>query len=383
VRIPQVRTRAASIALTVSTVAAATAALLVAPFTTAASNADTLAPTVTSAYCGHDTWAVSVTPAAGFDPLTATAAQLNANGFPERPRASDRHEYAQWRSFATRHAAEKTSCSGVTSEPAAHAGPSRPARPSRSAGPARLASTSTVQHAYWSGYGASGTYSDIEAEWDIPTVAATSLSHVASATWVGIGTGFARNTPLLQAGTWSDPGQAPLLFYEVVPEQGIQKLTNYHPAAKDLVGVHITEYQGFKPAGCTALACGSFHIWDTTQNVNNTYVVGGSWGNSSTANWIYERPCVDNSAGQCEIQALADAAPSFTEAQAVTGGSWHPLGALSGLGENVSIYTMYDCANQQWTFPELAHPWSIGGGGSDFTFEWLAYGTAQACHAPL
>ena len=66
-------------------------------------------------------------------------------------------------------------------------------------------------------------------------------------------------------------------------------------------------------------------------------------------------------------------------AQAVTGGSWHPLGAPSGLGSTVSIFDVYNWTNQQLTSQEIAHPWSIGDGGYEFTFQWLAYGTADAC----
>jgi hypothetical protein len=40
---------------------------------------------------------------------------------------------------------------------------------------------------------------------------------------------------------------------------------------------------------------------------------------------------------------------------------------------------MYNCTNQELTSEELAHPWSIGDGGYDFSSQWLAYGTADAC----
>jgi hypothetical protein len=40
---------------------------------------------------------------------------------------------------------------------------------------------------------------------------------------------------------------------------------------------------------------------------------------------------------------------------------------------------MYNCTNQKLTSEELAHPWSIGDGGYDFSSQWLDYGTANAC----
>ena len=49
--------------------------------------------------CGGGVSAVTVRPAAGFHPLTATPAQLTANGLPLRP--AGRTELAAWRKFVT------------------------------------------------------------------------------------------------------------------------------------------------------------------------------------------------------------------------------------------------------------------------------------------
>src|ERR1700729_1685615 len=49
--------------------------------------------------CGGGVSAVTVRPAAGLHPLTATPAQLTANGLPLRP--TGRTELAAWRKFVT------------------------------------------------------------------------------------------------------------------------------------------------------------------------------------------------------------------------------------------------------------------------------------------
>lgn len=54
-------------------------------------------------------------------------------------------------------------------------------------------------------------------------------------------------------------------------------------------------------------------------------------------------------------------------------------GRTEGIGYTATIYSMYNCTNQELTSEELAHPWSIGDGGYDFSSQWLAYGTADAC----
>ena len=114
------------------------------------------------------------------------------------------------------------------------------------------------------------------------------------------------------------------------------------------------------------------HVWDTTTGFNNDYVVGGDWGNDGHVEWIYERPCI-NYDGGCWIQYLADAAPSFTEAQAViTNVQWYPLGDLP----NVAL-DMTNCAETQ----VLAEPGSISSSGYNFSTTYLHHGDSYECTA--
>ena len=66
---------------------------------------------VVDAYCGEGWTAVTIVPAAGFDPLTATDDQLEANGLPPRP--TDAADLATWTRFVTGRVHQDSSGCGV------------------------------------------------------------------------------------------------------------------------------------------------------------------------------------------------------------------------------------------------------------------------------
>jgi hypothetical protein len=359
------KARIFSILLTFSALSVAAATLTSVPSAKAASDPDSLAPQVSSVYCGNNTWALSVTPARGFSPLTATAAQLKANGFPDAPATTDGRAYSQWRAYAARYHGEKGTC-----PPAAKSG-QWPA--------ISMAEKSTD----WAGYQVTGqVYSDVEASWSVPWALETAGTNTYSASWVGIGQGTSRSDPLVQAGTVSDYDDTTVtgqyaLWYEVFPEAAPVPLDGVSPG--DSVGAHITWYLG-QIAGCTAPACATIHVWDYSQSpdFNSTYIVGGSWINDQHAEWIFERPCaLDSTTGKCWFHFLDDAPPKFAAAQVGYGGKWYPAGSTNTSVVNRTEIDMYNCA----LTTKLAWPTGLATNGSQFGFGVSgSVGDSHACY---
>ncbi len=349
-----------------------------APGAAASVNPDTLKPTVTSAYCGHGISAVSVTPARGFNPLTATAAELEANGYPARPAASRAPDVATWRTFVARHKAEKSACNSFRPSDISHQASVSP--------PVTESSASTN----WAGYEAgNATYTDIEAQWELPPIAKTTNVIADSASWVGIGTGTNSQSALVQAGSESDMFSSLAnnysLWFEVYPEEASQQL-KVAVKATDLVGVRITDgpHQQYgcnnvdctSYATCTAATCALIHIWDPARNFDESYEVGGDWSNQGHVEWIYERPCDTSQPKSSCLPYLADAAPDFSQAEAVIAGAWYPLGKLgsgSGTGTSVDDIRMTDCKGTT----VLAAPGQAY--SSTFGVTWDAYGDDYDC----
>ena len=145
------------------------------------------------------------------------------------------------------------------------------------------------------------------------------------------------------------------LWLEVYPNQPTEIIVDSNVAAGDNVGVHVT-YRAK-----TAV----FHIVDTTKGFNQHYTVSGSFSNDGHAEFVYERPSLNNG-----LPYLADAPPAFTGAQATIGSTWHPLGALSRYA-----YDMYNCANNQ----EMAFPGGISANGYSFGESFVSFGDNFAC----
>jgi hypothetical protein len=349
-------------------------------------NPDAITPSFTAAYCGNDIWAVSITPARSFNPLTATAAQLEVNGYPPRPAASNRHGLGSWQKFTAAHRGNRTSCD-LRHLPATASA----ATPAAAAIPASY-NSSAIQSPIWSGYAAwDEGFTDVEASWVYPPAISGTPSTALSSTWVGLGN--ATTSPLLQAGTESDANGNDYLFFEVYPDQGIQELMatptgGYEPQQGQTISVHVGSYTGLEPTGCSDkfcltnttcvdTTCVDFHISDLDLGLNAYYVEGtpNGWDISNTAEWIYERTSVNGYPG-----FLANARPTFTSAQAAYSGAWHTLAAMkSGTGVVVRGYTMWDCVGSgTLQAPELASPNPISA-ASSFSENWGASGHNNQC----
>jgi hypothetical protein len=313
-------------------------------------NPNTVRPQISRTYCGHGVWVVSTFPAKGFNPLTATTAELNANNYPLRPPASKKSEYAQWKKFAVKPAATRSSC------PRAPRGTAAEGK--------RLYGTDTA----WSGYVVhNDTFTDAEAEWTLPSVSGVAGTDDYSFSWVGLGLGENDTDALIQAGSESNYLNGTdqyELWYEVFPQENSQPLTNASPG--DLVGAHVS---------IASNGIAEFHVWDDTSGYNEEIYYPGSFVNDGHAEWIYERPCFENSGGtECVVSYLADAAPTFTQAQAaVSGVGWLSLGALDNYTQ-----TMYNCPGTQ----VLALPGGITGNGLTYSDTYEHHGDDD-CQATI
>jgi len=374
---------------TVVAIAATVPAALAATATQAAAvGIDALAPSVSRTYCGNDIWAVSVTPARGFNPLTATAAQLESNGYPAKPSSANARGLAQWRSFATSHPSEKTSCD---------------LRRTTTAATSMNHSDPETTTANWAGYVVyGGAFTEIEGEWTYTPAPATATS-MHSVSWVGLGPGDLCPAgvpcyPLVQAGSDSSTGaDGSDLWFEVVPFSAKLdlELSNgqiFVPQDLDIIAVHIAVYNDTVETGCsnqactatatcTAEACGLIHVSDLTQDFNESYEVGGDWQNGGQAEWIYERPCIGPAGSStCELQSLADAPPTFSDAEAlVDGGSWQSIGTLYSTASPYAVQPveMVDCSSADST-PDLAAP-VIPPSGSTITINFMHHGLVDTC----
>jgi hypothetical protein len=314
-------------------------------------NLDTVAPRITRTYCGHNIWSISTTPVTGFSPLTATAAELNANNYPLRPARSNAKAYAQWKRFVASPEATRSSCAGLRQS---NRSGSSLANSAVSANGAIAASENT----HWAGNVVhDNTYSDVEADWTLPFASGVSGTNDYSSSWVGIGLGNSSKFPLMQAGTesdWLNGTQHYYFWIEVFPEENqVIKDGNVHGG--DAVGAHVT-YTTSGP---------KFHIWDTTRSLNANYQVTGSWDNDGHAEWIYERTRING-----KFPFLADAAPTFTQTQATVAGAQFPLGQLPHVALN-----MFNCPESQ----EIAGALGISANGLSFATKYLHHGDQNQC----
>jgi hypothetical protein len=289
----------------------------------------------------------------GFNPLTATVAELNANNYPARPARRNVSAYAQWKRFAVKPAATRSSCAGLhqASRNVSGLGQARAA----AAQPADTTAPSPSQN--WAGYVAhNNTYSDALAEWTLPTATGVSGTDDYSSSWVGIGLGNSSPDPLMQAGSESDWLNGTPQYYmwlQVFPEESKQQIVDFGVNGGDAVGVHVT-YTTSGP---------EFHLWDTTRSFNKQFQVGGSWKNDGHAEWIYERTAINK-----EYPYLADAAPTFTSAQATVAGAQFPLDELPSVPLD-----MYNCPETQ----VIADPGAIS--GESFAEHYLHHGDQNQC----
>jgi len=185
-----------------------------------------VAPTFIDQSCGDGQAAITTVTAKGFDPLTASASELEANNYPPRPARSDPQDYATWKKLVLSPSATVSTCA-ETSE--------------RTAGRPVMTAATTWAPA-WSGYQtADGGFSDVEAEWHLPAVHGSGSKNSYSSTWVGLGDGYPGDQ-LIQAGTesdWVQGGPLYSLWWEIYPGDGnAQVVTNasrWHALSSELL----------------------------------------------------------------------------------------------------------------------------------------------------
>jgi hypothetical protein len=234
--------------------------------------------------CGGGVSAVTVQPPAGFNPLTATPAQLAANDLPLRP--AGRIQLAAWRRFVTGGVrAARTTCvfAPVTpsSAPRSIVGDAKPqsivgdAKPQSIVGDARAQSIvgdtrpalgtlrppATAPRPSAGGNRATaGTRTVVYGTWRVtrpkndPTAAASS--------WAGIGLGRAGD-PLVQAGSSAGGYFGPYLWWRMVPQRPNEQRISLNTAPGDTVYVRIQLLRGRA----------SVTIRDETTGAGGTYVV--------------------------------------------------------------------------------------------------------------
>jgi hypothetical protein len=230
--------------------------------------------------CGAGVSAVNVRLPAGFDPLTATPAQLAANDLPLRP--TGRVQLAAWRKFVTGGVrAARTTCvfAAVTpasaprsivgdakpssivgdAKPASIVGDAKQANPQSIVGDGQQASPQSIVGDATLALGtltppakaprpspggnraSAATSTVVYGTWRVtrpkhdPTAAWSS--------WAGIGHGRAGN-PLVQAGSSAGGYFGPYLWWRVAPQRPNEQRISLDTAAGDTVYVHIQLLRG-------------------------------------------------------------------------------------------------------------------------------------------
>jgi hypothetical protein len=324
--------------------------------------------------CGGGVQEIFFRPAPGFDPLTATDAELVANGLPIRP--SDAADMAAWRSMVTAPARPPGRTCVLGKGPATTGGAavggasvgSAAARPAVGALGARVS-----QSVNWAGYVATGhTYEDVYGYWAIPDVGSDPPSfEAASSQWVGIGQGGRSGLPLVQTGTEADinvggPGPTYYMWWEVVPNSAYHHIIDLGVTVRDgnrmYAHVHLSRNDAYLTLDDLTDRAGltfRFNPGRTTINPDGT------------AEWIVERT---ENAVLGIFPPLARSTVTFAAAQA----SGIRL-SRRGVGTVPRFAVdMYNCTNP---IRELAQTLGISGGGTQFEVKWLRYGHADRANS--
>jgi hypothetical protein len=351
---------AAAVALSAGTsVASATAGTV---------NPDTLTPKVTTLNCGHGVTSEAFRLPKGFNPLTATNAELLANNLPPPP--SGAHRYAIWKKFVEGEASGRYHTAPTCSFKHGHRGtPGSPTRgQAEHANRAHAVPQQTVSEqdsGNWAGNVATdNAYFDTYGTYQVP-IAGGNGGIYESSSWVGEGLGTSNSDALVQAGTESDftfgVGFRYDMWWEVFPELSQQVLsTNVEPG--DTIWVHI-HYENAGSATMTVL----------DENRGEVFIV--LYKNpvitpDDTAEWILER----TDTGGTYPMLPNYSTTTFTGAEANYG-----LGP-TGVGNlDRTFYRMYNCQSTG-VDTQLAAPGPIGSNGTSFTDNFENNGIASpAC----
>jgi hypothetical protein len=287
-------------------------------------------------------------PAADFDPLTATNAELTANGLPTRPAASD---YATWIAYVT----------SKTKHPESHCPTRQAAHREHGPGPLTSAATPPATHTHydsrnWAGYLVNGhTYYDSDATWSVPAAGGPSNGARAySSSWVGVGLGQTPGGALVQAG--SDSNAQPTGFYdiwwEVYPETSSRLISDdVYPGNLIYARMHFVK------------GTAEMTVIDESSGAGGTYTYSNPIITpDGHAEWIYERTEEGST-----LPLLANATTKFSGAQA--GGAGVAMTNLTALPYYAAV--MANCTNG----PDIRLASPSLNSASSFTDQWLNFGT--------
>ncbi|HET9102408.1 MAG TPA: G1 family glutamic endopeptidase [Solirubrobacteraceae bacterium] len=260
------------------------------------------------------------TPPAGFNPSTATDAQLKEYGLPPRP--ADASGQAAWdasvgKASATNPAPFLTELPGVSAD--------------------------TVNLANWSGYavsGANGTYNQSSSEWYEPQYGSSVCSGASAVIWDGIG-GYGGGT-LGQDGTlYNVPGASNHgAWSEVYPNQNIVPQFLLSTPGSQFIAE--TQWTG---------SAWHFYMQDTASGNSLSYNVNINAYSGQSAEAIGERPTINGS-----LSPLANFGTlSFTKSTA--NGTSLDQYSPSGVRHGVHMYN-------SGTGHYLAEPGNIGSNGA-------------------
>ena len=338
-----------------------TATLVVGAVTSPAAHAtvnpNTFAPTTRRHDCGNHISAVSVVPHAGFNPLTATAAQLIANHLPTRP--SGAKNLAIWKHYVTTPKPSAPSC-------AVRAGHRNTglesAQRHRPTGMVRPDGAQSNEHsANWAGNVVDDeTYTDAYTYFNVPRAEGTASADYYKSFWDGVGQGDSSSQPMAQGGVEADfTGDAAhyYLWWQFVPQMASQNVISYDVGYGDLIYVHSHLSQNDD----------WIYIINETRGYSGTYSYNTSgFGPDGTAEWILERTQEGN-----DFPRLSTGAGTFNSADVkATSLAYTAITSLPHYYDS-----MWNCTNGP--DEELAYPGSINSSGG-YTVYTDHYGSPTA-----
>jgi hypothetical protein len=281
-------------------------------------------------------------PAPGFDPLTASAAELDENGFPPRP--TDAELLARYK-----HVFRRVQGRFRYIEPTFRVNRGKSSDPRRGKGGGSSDN--------WSGgvvYAAAGqSFRSVQGSWVVPNVyptASTSQWYECS-TWIGLdGDG---SDDVCQAGvacdvfgTRSSPLEPPTIYpwHQWYPGPQVQ-ITNLLVSAGDFLTMTLSTSSG---AGSTSA---TVYILNITTGVGMSYVISAPLGTQlagNSAEWIVEAPTV----GGVE-QVLADYGEVFFSCCVAYPSSGFGV-IQGGTGSSIDMFQGgFDVSSGAWASPQI------------------------------
>jgi hypothetical protein len=258
-------------------------------------------------------------PPAGFDPSTASAAQLDQYGFPPQPK--DPAALAGWQALMS-------AWTGAAAAPPFLA--------------ETTATSDTVTKTNWSGYavtGPSGQFTQASANYDEPTFGSSRCSTNSETTWAGIG-GFSSNSALGQDGT----------AHNVVGLANHQAWWEVLPGVA-MTAINLTTAAGHNFFASTRRITGGYQFFVEDEATGSSQALNVMINNYSgtSAEAIAERPNIGGLTNLSNFGTL-----TFTQSLANGNGinTYNPQGVRHG------IHMINNAGSP------LADPSAIGSGGS-------------------